>query len=74
MHVAGDTITYQRLADVIDDVLGIEVIRELWDVPRLKRELEQDPENTLKRYRVVFAEGEGVAWDMENTFNWNEME
>lgn len=27
------------------------------------------PEDSLRKYRVVFAEGKGVAWPMEQTFN-----
>lgn len=69
VHVAGDTISYGRLADVVDDVLGVRVEREVWDVPYLKEELRKDPEDTLKRYRVVFAQGKGVAWNKEDTFN-----
>ena len=43
--------------------------RLVWTVEELKKELEKDPENVLKRYRVVFAEGKGVAWDMARTWN-----
>jgi len=31
--------------------------------------LEKDPGDGLRKYRVVFAEGRGVAWDMGGTFN-----
>src|SRR5579859_6468069 len=29
----------------------------------LKRELAEEPHDFLRKYRVVFAEGRGVAWD-----------
>jgi hypothetical protein len=31
--------------------------------------LAKDPANAIKKYRVVFAEGKGVSWDMGKTFN-----
>ena len=35
----------------------------------LKQELKKDPKNVIKRYRVIFAEGRGVAWEMSTTWN-----
>lgn len=69
VHVAGDTVSYQRLADVIDKVLGIEVEREVWKIEDLQEELKRDPGDTLKKYRVVFAKGKGVAWKQQDSFN-----
>jgi hypothetical protein len=69
VYTAGDTITYRRLADIVDSMLDRKVQRVEWSVPLLKDELAKDPENSLKKYRVVFAEGRGVSWDKEQTFN-----
>jgi hypothetical protein len=69
VHIAGDTVTYRQLADTVDRVLGIEVHRNEWTVPELKRQLAGEPQNGLRKYRVVFAQGRGVAWDMSQTFN-----
>ncbi|MCJ1338361.1 hypothetical protein MMC09_003648 [Bachmanniomyces sp. S44760] len=71
VYTAGDTITYGRLADVLQTVLGEgnAVRREVWTVDFLKQELAQDPGNGMKKYRVVFAEGKGVSWDEKCTFN-----
>jgi hypothetical protein len=69
VYTAGDTITYERLADVVDSVLGRKVRRVEWSVPELKDELAKDPANPIKKYRVVFAEGLGVSWEMGKTFN-----
>lgn len=30
--------------------------------------LNEDPSNGIKKYRVVFAEGKGGAWDKHNSF------
>ncbi|QIE26091.1 NmrA-like family protein (plasmid) [Caballeronia sp. SBC1] len=69
VYIAGDTITYRQLADAVDDLLDLNVDRTEWSVPDLKRELAEDPDNSIKKYRAVFAEGKGVAWDKSKTFN-----
>ena len=69
VFVAGDTITYARVADIVRDVVGREVERSVWTVPQLEAELASDPHDALKKYRAVFAGGRGVAWDMSATFN-----
>ncbi|CAB3673391.1 hypothetical protein LMG24238_02223 [Paraburkholderia sediminicola] len=69
VHVAGDTLTYQQLADTVDRLMGTHVLRTVWSVDELKRELAQEPHDALRKYRVVFAEGRGVAWDQQSTFN-----
>ena len=69
VHVAGETIGYGQLADKLDAFTGRTFERVEWTVPRLKQELTLDPDNGLKKYRVVFAEGKGVAWDEKQTFN-----
>lgn len=69
VYTAGDTIKYGRLADIVESVLGRKVQREVWTVPELKDHLAKDPDNPIKKYRVVFAEGRGVSWDMNKTFN-----
>lgn len=69
IHVAGDTVTYRQLADTIDHVLGIQVQRNEWLVPDLIRLLAEEPHDALRKYRVVFAQGRGVAWDRTRTFN-----
>ncbi|PQE04974.1 hypothetical protein CJF30_00004780 [Rutstroemia sp. NJR-2017a BBW] len=70
VFVAGDTISYAQLANIVEEITGSEVKRELWDVPSLKHGLAEDKENGVKKYRVVFAEGRGCSWDMGKTFNF----
>ena len=69
VYTAGDTISYGDLADLVVDVLGKKVQREVWTVPILKEDLVQDPENPIAKYRVVFAQGTGCFWDKGGTFN-----
>ena len=69
VFVAGDTITYARLADIVEAVLARKVERAGWTVATLEAELAQDPGNAFRKYRSVFANGRGVAWDVNTTFN-----
>jgi NmrA-like family len=69
VYTAGDTITYERLADTVDALLGRRVRRVELEVPKLKDDLANEPDSAIKKYRVVFAEGKGVAWEMDRTFN-----
>lgn len=69
VQIAGDTVTYRQLADTIDALLGRTVRREAWSVPHLEHALADEPDNTMRKYRAVFAAGRGVAWDKADTFN-----
>ncbi len=69
VYIAGDTITYQEVADLLDSTLNRTMHRVAWTVPMLKEQLANEPDSALRKYRVVFAEGKGVAWAMEKTFN-----
>lgn len=69
VYTAGDTITYKELADTIDAVSGRKVKRIDWSLPELEDELLKDPDNAIKKYRLAFAGGKGVAWDQSKTFN-----
>lgn len=69
VYTAGDTITYEKLADTVDAVLNRKMQRVEWSLPELKNELMKDPDNTLKKYRLVFATGKGMSWDVSKTFN-----
>jgi uncharacterized protein YbjT (DUF2867 family) len=69
VYTAGDTVTYTQLADIVESVLGRKVRRVKWSSPSLQEELAKDPADAIKKYRVVFAEGKGVSWDIGETFN-----
>lgn len=69
VFTAGETVTMARLAEIVESVTGKEVERELKTVEMLKAELGASPEDGLRKYRVVFAEGVGVAWEKEATFS-----
>ena len=69
VYKAGDTVTYAQLADIVDSVLDRQVRRVEWSVAELRDELAKDPDDPLKKYRLVFAEGKGVSWAVDKTFN-----
>lgn len=69
VYIAGDTLSYGDLADVVGCATGKEVVREVWPLEYLRHESEKDPEDKLKRYRVVFAEGKGLSWPKEETWS-----
>lgn len=69
VYVSGDTISMSRLADVVEKVKGKGVERKLKTVEDLKGELVESPEDGMRKYRVVFAEGKGTAWAIDESFN-----
>ena len=68
-YIAGQTLTYGELADLLEKVTGGEVVREVWDLDDLRSALKKEPENKLWKYRIVFGEGKGVSWPVEGTWN-----
>lgn len=69
VYVAGDTVSYGQLADVVESVVGRKMKKTEWTVETLEEELKSDPSNPIRKYRVVFAKGKGVAWDIAKTYN-----
>ncbi|HEY2000170.1 NmrA family NAD(P)-binding protein, partial [Paraburkholderia sp.] len=69
VYLAGDTVTYRQLANAVDAILSLNVRRVVWSVPQLAEELTLEPDNSIRKYRVVFAQGAGVAWHKDRTFN-----
>ena len=69
VFLAGDTVTYGEVADKLEAALGRPFSRSEWTIPFLMEELARDPQNMMRKYRAVFAQGRGVAWDKSGTFN-----
>jgi hypothetical protein len=69
VYVAGDTLTFGQLADIVERVKGKAVDRDVWSVPHLLDDLERHPADPMRKYRAVFAQGRGVAWPKAQTFN-----
>jgi hypothetical protein len=69
VYVAGDTVSMRRLADVVDELRGEKVKRDVKTVDQLKDELAEAPDDVMRKYRAVFAAGVGVSWDKTMSFN-----
>ncbi|MET0819773.1 MAG: aromatic alcohol reductase [Aeromicrobium sp.] len=69
VYLAGDTVTYGQVTSILERVLGRPFAANVWSVPHLIHELENDPDHHIKKYRAVFAQGKGVAWPKVGTFN-----
>lgn len=69
VFVAGDTISYGQLADVVERVTGRTFEKEEWTLEKLRADLAAAPEDVMTRYRAAFALGEGMWWEKADTFN-----
>lgn len=69
VFLAGDTVTYCEVADKLQAGLGRPFSRSEWTEQHLLDELARDPQNMMRKYRAAFAQGRGVAWDKNGTFN-----
>ena len=69
VYIAGDTITYGKLADIAESLSGQNYERTLSGMEEITNDLKNDPTNFVKKYRSIFGAGVGVSWALENTFN-----
>lgn len=70
VFVAGDTLSYTQLADIVERCLDRPVERILWDMDTLRSEVASHPDDGMRKYHLAFARDDGVAWDKEQTFNF----
>ena len=69
VYVAGDTISYGHLADVVERVTSTGFRRTEWTLDKLKADLVRTPDDVMTRYRAAFALGDGMWWDKATTYN-----
>lgn len=69
VYLAGDTLSYGELADIVDQVTRRRHERELLTHERLHADLAAQPQDAMARYRVAFARGDGMWWDKAATYN-----
>jgi len=69
VYIAGDTLTYSELADLMRAHWGTEVNRKLLDGQKLQDDLQHNPQDVGANYRLAFARPDGVAWSKRNTYN-----
>lgn len=72
VYIAGDTLTYSELADLMDAHWGTEVNRTLLDGQKLQDDVKYNPQDVGAKYRLAFARPDGVAWNKNNTFNYRQ--
>ncbi|OZI58207.1 aromatic alcohol reductase [Bordetella genomosp. 4] len=69
VYLAGDTISYGQLADIVERVTGATFERTLWTLDKLRTDLDTMADDVMVRYRAAFALGDGMWWDKSTTFN-----
>lgn len=69
VYVAGDTISYGELANVVERVTGREFRKTEWSLDKLRADLAAAPDDVMARYRGAFALGDGMWWDKSTTYN-----
>ncbi|AWP34831.1 aromatic alcohol reductase [Pantoea eucalypti] len=69
IYIAGDTLTYSELADLMRDHWGAEVNRKLLDRQKLQDDVQHNPQDVGANYRLAFARPDGLAWNKSDTYN-----
>jgi len=69
VYVAGDTISYGKLAEIVERVTGREFEKTVWTREKLRTDLDTAGNDVMARYRAAFALGDGMWWDKSSTFN-----
>lgn len=69
VYIAGDTLTYADVAYKLQSALGRPFSCTEWSEQYLMDKLALNPQDMMSKYRAVFAQGRGVAWDKKQTFN-----
>lgn len=69
VYIGGDTVSYGKLADTLDETFRESFKREEWNLPFLKDRLAANPSNLWYKYQCIFGDGKGISWDMAKTLN-----
>ncbi|MFN3311925.1 MAG: aromatic alcohol reductase [Hyphomonas sp.] len=69
VFVAGDTISYGHLAEVVERVTGHRFEKTEWSLEKLRADLAAAPDDLMARYRAAFALGDGMWWDKSSSYN-----
>lgn len=70
MYTAGDTLSYGTLRRIVQTQAPEKEVREeVWTTENLEKELKEDPNNGILKYRLAFSKGRGVAWSLAQTYN-----
>ncbi|RYP08429.1 hypothetical protein DL765_008784 [Monosporascus sp. GIB2] len=69
VYAGGDTLTYGRVAELVEKRFGGPWKREEWPLDLLKKKAQENPDDAMVKYQIVFGAGKGVAWDLAGTIN-----
>lgn len=69
VFTSSETLSYGKLADIVEKVIGKKVRREVRSIESLKADVHKAPGDRAAKFRVVFAEGKGVSWPKETSLN-----
>ena len=69
VYIAGDTVTYGQVADILDAAFNTKFERQVFDIPYLRKKLKDEPDNLWLKYQIIFGEGTGCTWPLEQTLN-----
>ncbi|KAJ5757268.1 isoflavone reductase family protein [Penicillium nucicola] len=72
IFVGGDTIAYGELAQLVERLARKPFEKKVLLVSDAQTALAEDPSNGLLKYQVVFGQGRGVAWDLKETWNFQQ--
>lgn len=70
VYVAGDTISYGELAEIVDNISNKPIKRNIFTLNWLQNELAKNADNQMLRYRAAFALGDGMWWNIDKTYNF----
>ncbi|KIO78707.1 hypothetical protein TH53_02155 [Pedobacter lusitanus] len=68
IFVAGETLSFEEIANKVESLFDDKFERILWDIPHLQKKIQDNPDDVFSRYHLVFT-NPGVAWPMSETFN-----
>jgi len=69
VYVAGDTLSYGEIAELLENVTGHRFEKEVRTLENLRTDLAANPEDVMAGYRAAFALGDGMWWEKAETFN-----
>lgn len=70
VYVAGNTISYGDLADLVDSFSNKPITRNVLSLASLQTDLTKNPDDQMLRYRAAFALGIGMWWNIDETYNF----
>lgn len=69
IFIGGDTISYEELSQLIQGLTGKSITRNVLTMEMIQTALASDPHNRLLKYKAIFGQGRGVAWNLASTWN-----